>query len=75
MAPFGHFQLLSRAVAVMAEKEVSPQEEIANLQGIKSVRHGLPEDFESFRALCGLQSSPLVSAPNPSIVWGPLQQW
>ena len=30
-----HLQLLSKAVAVMAEMEVSPQEEIANPQGIK----------------------------------------
>ena len=62
----------------MAEMEVSPQEEMANLQGMKVVvieRPGLPEDFVSFSALCGLQSSPLVFAPNLPIVWGPLQQW
>ena len=34
---------------------------------------GLPEDFVSFPALCGVQSSPLVFAPNLPIVWGPLQ--
>ena len=49
MTPFGSFaQLLSRAVAVMAEMEVSPQEEMANPQGMKVFaveRHGLPEDF------------------------------
>ena len=38
-------------------------------------RHGLPEHFVSFRGLCGVQSSPLVFAPNRAIVWGPLQQW
>ena len=57
--------------------EVSPQEEMANPQGMKAFaveRHGLPEDFMPFRALCGVQSSPLVFAPNQSIVWGPLQQ-
>ena len=71
-----HLQLLSRAVAVMAEMEVSPQEDMANLQVMQvfSVeRHGLPEDFVSFPALCGVQSSPLVFVPNRPIVWGPLQ--
>ena len=35
--------------------EVSPHEEIANPQGMRFFaveRHGLPEDFVSFRALC-----------------------
>ena len=39
----------------MAEMEVSPQEEIANPQGMKVFaveRPGLPEDFVSFTALC-----------------------
>ena len=60
----------------MAEIEVIPQEEMANPQGMKVFtvkRPGLPEDFVSFPALCGMQSSPLVFAPNLSIVWGPLQ--
>ena len=60
----------------MAETEVSPQEEVANPQGIKVLaveRHGLPEDFVSFPALCGVQSSPLAFAQNQPIVWGPLQ--
>ena len=72
-----HFQLLSRAVAVMAEIEVIPQEEMANPQCMKVFaveRHGLSKDFVSFRALCGVQSSPLVFATNRSIVWGP-PQW
>ena len=59
----------------MAEMEVSPQEEMANPQGMKVFaveRPGLPEDFVSFPALCGVQSSPLVFAPNLPIVWGPL---
>ena len=60
----------------MAEMEVSPQEEMANPQGMKGFaveKLGLPEDFVSFPALCGVQSSPLVFAPNLAIVWGPLQ--
>ena len=51
----------------MAEMEVSPQEEIANPQGMKVFaveRHELPEDFVSFPALGGVPSSPLVFVPN-----------
>ena len=62
----------------MAEMEVSPQEEMAKPQGMKVFvveRHGLPEDFVSFPALCGVQSSPHVFAPNLPFVWGPLQWW
>ena len=72
----GHLQLLSKAVAATAEMEVSPQEEMANTQGMKVFaveRRGLPEDSVSFPALCGVQSSPLVFAPNLPMVWGPLQ--
>ena len=36
-------------------------------------RHRLPEDFVSFRALCGVQSSPLVFAPNRALVCGLFQ--
>ena len=60
----------------MAEMEVSPQEEMANPQGMKVFaveRPGLPEDFVSFPALCGEQSSPFVFAPNLPFVRGPLQ--
>ena len=59
----------------MAEMEVSPQEEMANPQGIKVFaveRPGLPEDFVSFPALYEVQSSPLVFAPSVPMVWGPL---
>ena len=73
----GHLQLLPKAVAVMAEMEVSPQEEMANPRGIKVFaveKHGLPEDFVYFPALCEVQSSPLVLVPNRPIVWGPLQR-
>ena len=72
----GHLQLLSKAVAAMAEMEVSPQEEMANPQGMKVFtveRPGLPEGFGSFPVLCGVQSSPLVFAPNLPFVRGPLQ--
>ena len=35
MVPFGLLSVLSRAVAVMAEMKVSPQEEMANRQDMK----------------------------------------
>ena len=72
----GHLQLLTKVVAVMAKMEVSSQEEIATPQGMKVFaveRHGLPEGFVYFPALCGVQSSPFVFVPNRPIVWGPLQ--
>ena len=56
--------------------EISPQEEKANPRGMKGFdveRHGVPEDFVSCRALCGVQPSPLVFAANRAIIWGPLQ--
>ena len=55
----------------MAEMEVSPQEEMANPQRMKVFaveRTELPEDFVSFPDLRGVQSSPLVFAPNLPIV-------
>ena len=76
MAPFGPLQLISRAVALMAEMEVSPEEEMANSVGMKVFaveRHGLPGDFLSFPALCEVQSSPLVFVLNRPIVWDPRQ--
>ena len=60
----------------MVEMDVSPQEEMANPQGMKVFaveRPELPEDFVSFPALCGVQSSPLVFAPKLPFVRGPLQ--
>ena len=72
----GHLQLSPKAEAAMAEMEVSPQEEMANMRGMKVFAVERPEltvDFVSFPALCGVQSSPLVFAPNLAIVWGPLQ--
>ena len=71
-----HLQLLSKAAAAMAEMEVSPQEGMANPEGMKVFaveRPGLSEDFVYFLALCGVQSSPLVFAPNLPFVRGPLQ--
>ena len=50
---------------------------MANPQDMKMFpveRHGrLPEDFVYFRALCGVQSSPFVFAPNRAFACGPLQ--
>ena len=72
----GHLQPLSKAVAAMAEVEVSPEKEMGNPQGMKvfaAERPGLPKDCVYFPALCGVQSSPLVFAPNLPIFWGPLQ--
>ena len=62
----------------MAEMEVSSQEEMANPEGMKVfavTRPGLSEDFVCFHALCGVQSSSLVFAPNLPFVWGPLLPW
>ena len=78
MTPFGPLSTFIKGctVAVMGEMEVRPQEEMANPQGMKAFaveRHGLPEDFAPLRALCGVQSLPLVFPPNRPIVWGPLQ--
>ena len=72
----GYLQLLPKAVAAMVEIEANPQEEMTVPQGMKVFaveRPGLPKGFVSFPALCGVQSSPLVFAPNLPIVWGPLQ--
>ena len=76
MALFGLFAALIKGCSSYGRMEVSPQEEMANPQGVKVFavkRPGLPEGFVSFPTLCGVQSSPLVFAPNLPIVWGPLQ--
>ena len=60
----------------MAEVEVSPQHEVTNSQDMKVFaveKHVLPEDFEYFRNLRRVQSSPLVFAPNRAFGCGPLQ--
>ena len=57
----GHSHFLSRVVSlftVVAEMNVSSPEEMANPQGTNVLaveRHGVPEDFVSFRTLCGVQ--------------------
>ena len=56
----------------MAEMEVSPQEEMDNPEGMKVFAVEKP-GLLYFPALCGVQSSPLVFAPNLPIVWGPLR--
>ena len=59
----------------MAEMEISLQEEMADPQEWKcSPLRDL--DFLKISCiflLCGVQSSPLVFAPNLPIVWSPLQ--
>ena len=60
----------------MTEMKVILQEEMANPQEMKVfalAEYGLPEDFVSFPALCGVRSWPLVFVPNWPNVWGPLQ--
>ena len=72
----GHLQLLSRAVAIIAEMQVSSPENMANMQEMKAFAvegHELPEDSGYFPALCGLQLTLLVFVPSRPIVWGPLQ--
>ena len=76
MTLFGPFAALINGCNSYGRMEVGPQEEMANPQGMKVFaveRPGLPEDFVSFPALCGVQSSPLVFAPNLPFVRGPLQ--
>ena len=57
----------------MAEMEVIPQEGMANPQEMKVFaveRPGLPEDFVSFPALCGVQSSSLVICSESAVCSG-----
>ena len=75
-ALFGQFAALIKGCSSYGRNGGQPTREMANPQGIKVFaveRPGLPEDFVSFPALCGVQSSPLVFAPNLPIVRGPLQ--
>ena len=63
MAPFGPFAALIKGCSSYGRNGGQPQEDMANPQGIKVFaveRHGLPEDFVSLPALCGVRSSPLV---------------
>ena len=76
----GHLQLVSKAkhsLTAMAEKEVFPRDEIADLPGTAVLpigRHGFAEGLVSFRTLCGVQSSLVKFAPNRAIAWGPPQR-
>ena len=59
-------------LTVMAEVDVSPQDGVANPQGMKMFavdRYELPEDFVYFRILCGtsMHLSPLVFAPKSCV--------
>ena len=81
MASFGAFsasikQGQNTPLTTMAEMEVSPQDDVVNPQDIKVFaveRHGRPRDFVYSRSLCGMQSWPLVFAPNHKFGYGPLQ--
>ena len=78
MTPFGPFAAFIKAVSpftVLAEIELSAQEERADPRGMKMFAveiYELPKDFVHFRTLCEVQSSPLVFAPNRAFVCGPL---
>ena len=67
---------VSAFFTVVADLEVSPQDRMANPKGLKVFaveRYELPNVFVSCRALCDVQSSPLVFAPNRVFGCGPLQ--
>ena len=74
---FGFFSRVVLAFTAVAKMEVSPQDEMANPQGMKVFaveKHGRPKDFVPFCALCGVQSPPFVFAPNHAFWCGPLQR-
>ena len=76
MVPFRPFAALLKGCSSYGRNGGQPKEEVTNPQGMKVFaveRPGLPEDFLSFPALCGVQSSPPVFAPNLPFVRGPLQ--
>ena len=74
----GHLQLFlsktKHSLTAMAKKEVYPRDEIADPPGTTVLpidRHGFAEGLAFFRTLCGVQSSPVIFAPNRAIAWGP----
>ena len=79
MASFGPFEAFTKGSSTCdrgGRNGRQPTIKDANLEDMTMFaveRHGFPEDFVYFRALCGVQSSPLVFAPDRAIVWGPLQ--
>ena len=76
MALFGLFAALIKGCSSYCRNGGQSTRGDGYPQGMKVFaveRPGLPEDFVSFPALCGVQSLLLVFAPNLPIVWGPLQ--
>ena len=78
MSPFGPFAALLKGCSGSSygRNEVSSQEEMTNPQRMKMFaveRPGLAEEIVFFPALCGVQLSLFVFAPNLPIVWGPVR--
>ena len=76
MALFGSFAALIKGCRSYGRNGGQPTRGVANRHKIEMFaveRPGLPENFVSFPALCGVQSSPLVFVPNRPVVWGSLQ--
>ena len=73
MALFGPFVALIKGCRSYDRNGDQPIEEMANPQGTKVFaveRPRLPEDFVSFPALCGVQSSPLVICSESAVCSG-----
>ena len=68
-----YLELLSKAkhsLAAMGENEVCPRDEIEDPPGTAVLPigiHGFAEGLESFRILCGVQSSLVKFAPDRAI--------
>ena len=62
----------------MTERGVSPEEEMANPQGMKVFaveRRGLPEDLVYFPALCGVQSIVATRICFEPVDWGSARRY
>ena len=73
MALFGPFTAFIKDCSSYGRNGGHPTEEMANPQGMKVFaveRPRLPEDFVSFPALCGVQSSPLVICSESAVCSG-----